>query len=133
MACGHRILLVDDFPDYLAAMECVMESWGCETRTATGPREALATVASWVPDVVVVDLGLPTIDVGLALIRDIRRIPASARIVIMAVTGYGREMDRRAAMNAGGDFFFLKPADLDELQAAVMTIDTHHRRVCRAR
>lgn len=133
MGTPHRVLVVDDFPDFVEALRYLLECWGCETTAAPNPGTALAAAAERIPDAMFVDLGLPTVDRGLALIRDIRRLPGGDTIVIMAVTGWGRELDRREALKAGCDFFFLKPPDLDQVHDALMTLDTHHRRGLHAR
>ena len=133
MATEHRILLVDDHADFVDALGYLLESWGCESTTATNPTAALAAVAERAPDAIMLDLGLPTLHQGIALIRDIRRLPGADRIVIMAITGHGRDVDRSAAASAGCDFFFLKPPDLDQVYDALRTLDTHHRRVSRVR
>jgi CheY-like chemotaxis protein len=64
---------------------------------------------------------LPAID-GLALARMLQAAPATRHATLMAMSGYGQEADRRAALAAGFDRYFVKPVDMDELAEALAGI-----------
>jgi CheY-like chemotaxis protein len=66
--------------------------------------------------VVLLDIGLPRLD-GYEVARRLRSEPAPGRPLLVALTGYGREDDRRQAQEAGFDHHLVKPADLEELHA----------------
>jgi CheY-like chemotaxis protein len=70
------------------------------------------------PQVVVLDIGLPGLD-GYQLARRLREQPNTRDILLIAVTGYGRDEDRAQAANAGFDCHFTKPADPVEIQGAI--------------
>jgi DNA-binding response OmpR family regulator len=120
----YRVVIVDDHRDCGEAFECLFEFWGCTTVMAATADSALAEMAERLPDALMADLGLPRLADGLALIRAARRLPGGESILILAVTGYGRDIDRRAAMDAGCDFFFVKPPDLDLVFEALRTIES---------
>lgn len=84
------------------------------------------------PDAVIVDLGLPSIEDGCALLRQIRQLPGGDAILILVVTGHGREADRRRALEAGGDLFFVKPPNLDKVREDLQIIGAHRERAIRA-
>jgi CheY-like chemotaxis protein len=74
-----------------------------------------AAVASLRPDVALLDIGLPGRD-GYELARQLRRSQNGQRILLIALTGYGQEEDRRRTLEAGFDYHLTKPADLAALQ-----------------
>jgi CheY-like chemotaxis protein len=72
---------------------------------------ALEAVERWRPQVVVSDLGLPRMD-GFELARRLRQMPAPDGALLIALSGYGRDEDRCAALEAGFDHHLVKPPDL---------------------
>jgi CheY-like chemotaxis protein len=88
---------------------------GHETRTAfTGP-DAVAAAAEFLPDVVLLDIGLPGMD-GYEVARQLRAMPALAGTFVVAMTGYGRDEDRALTEAAGFDRHMVKPVDLELLR-----------------
>jgi CheY-like chemotaxis protein len=79
-------------------------------------RSALARARSEPPDVCLLDIGLPDID-GNELARRLRAQPGGAGRVLVAVTGYGQEQDRKETAEAGFDHHFVKPVDGERLLA----------------
>jgi len=79
---------------------------------------ALDAARASVPDVMLVDIGLPGMD-GYEVVRRVRRDPALAQVVLVALTGYGREEDKAQAMAAGFDYHLVKPVNPDALHGLV--------------
>jgi CheY-like chemotaxis protein len=105
-----RVLVVDDNKDAAESLYLLLEQLGCEAVVAhTGPAGVEAARAK-PPDVVFLDIGLPGLD-GYEVARRLRAEAWGPRTVLVAVTGYGREEDRRKAEAAGFDMHFVKPAD----------------------
>ncbi|MBC7779206.1 MAG: response regulator [Proteobacteria bacterium] len=114
----RRILIVDDNHDAAMSITVLLQLAGYEVRTAGDGEQALASVETFVPDVVILDIGLPLID-GYEVARRLRRMPAMRDTVLIAVTGYGQKEDRRAASDAGFDCHLVKPADPATLLACI--------------
>ena len=117
-AAALRILVVDDNEDAAEAVAALLELEGHSVRTAASGRQALALLGEFAVDVAVLDIGLPDLD-GYQLARAIRADPRTAATRLVALTGYGREPDRESSRQAGFDRHLVKPADLDELLAAL--------------
>jgi CheY-like chemotaxis protein len=113
-----RVLVVDDNQDAAEALAAVLRVWGHEVELAYDGVGALDVAARWRPDVVVSDLGLPGMD-GYALAKRIRSGPAFGRTLLVALSGYAREGDRRRALEAGFDHHLVKPPDLQALAAVL--------------
>ena len=109
------MLIVDDNTDSARSLAVLQSRRGHETRTAfTGP-DAVAAAAEFLPEVVLLDIGLPGMD-GFEVARRLRAMPALAHAFIVAMTGYGSDEDRAQAQAAGFDQYLVKPADLDLLR-----------------
>lgn len=113
-----RVLIVDDNADVRESFGVVCEVWGHEVALAADGGEALALVAAFRPDVVLLDLGLPG-DLGGAQVARRIRDMEGGRVYLIALTGWTRAEDREAALGAGVDVVVLKPPDLDELRRMV--------------
>jgi signal transduction histidine kinase/HAMP domain-containing protein len=113
-----RILVVDDNDDAAQAIAVLLELEGHTVRTAPTARAALALFDDFVPDVAFLDIGLPDLS-GYELARAIRTDPRAARTRLVALTGYGREPDRRLSAQAGFERHLVKPAEIEDLLAAL--------------
>jgi CheY-like chemotaxis protein len=111
---GRRILIVDDNRDALESLATLMQMAGHTTRGAADGEAALAVAAEWRPQVVLLDLGLPRVD-GYEVGRRIRAEPWGREILLIALTGWGQEQDRRRSREAGFDSHLVKPLDLARL------------------
>lgn len=108
---ARRILIVDDNTDSAHSLAMLQSRRGHQTRVAfTGPT-AIEVAAEFLPEVVLLDLGLPGMD-GYAVARLLRRNPALAGVLLIAMTGYASPEDRLAAMEAGFDEHLVKPVDM---------------------
>ncbi|WP_051971337.1 ATP-binding protein [Massilia sp. 9096] len=109
-----RLLVVDDNVDAAATLGMLLEACGHEVAVEHESPRALERARSLRPDAALLDIGLPEMD-GNELARRLRLDPATSAIVLIAVTGYGQEQDRRNALEAGFDHHLVKPVDLDRL------------------
>ncbi len=110
-----RILIVDDNKDAAETMGLLQQLNGHVTRIAHAGPEALALATGFLPDVILLDIGLPGMD-GYEVARRIRSIPATKDAFLIALTGYGRDEDKNLAKAAGFDEHLAKPADLNLLK-----------------
>jgi PAS domain S-box-containing protein len=111
----RRILIVDDNTDSARSMAILQTRRGHVTRVAfTGP-DALAVAAEFLPEVVLLDIGLPGMD-GYEVARRLRTMPATTGALLIAMTGYASPEDLIAAKEAGFDKHLVKPVDLEVLR-----------------
>ena len=109
----QRILVIDDEPQILRALQTNLRGAGYEVETAETAEQALAAAALKPPDAVIVDLVLPDRS-GTEVCRELRRW-SSAPILVLSVVGEERE--KVAALDAGADDYVEKPFGIDELLA----------------
>ena len=96
-------------------LRTLLELEGYQVWVAEDGHQGLAAVHQCRPDVALIDVGIPGIN-GFELARQIRATDVGPKVRLIAVTGYGREEDRRAAQDAGFDDHFLKPINPAELR-----------------
>ena len=113
-ATPRRILVVDDNVDAASSLSALLELAGHATSMAHSGDEALHQVTVDVPDVVLLDIGLPGMN-GYEVARRLRDMPGLAGTRLIAITGYGQESDKRAASAAGFDTHLVKPVDFSLL------------------
>jgi CheY-like chemotaxis protein len=114
--CPRRILVVDDNRDSAESLARLLQMFNHEAQTAYDGPSALQAVDSFHPDVIVLDIGMPGMD-GYEVARRLRLQPRPARLLIIALTGYGTDADRQRCYEAGIDHHLTKPARLEALQA----------------
>lgn len=107
-----RVMVVDDNRDAADSMAVFLELAGLETTVQLDGPCALDAAAAWAPHVVLLDIGLPGLD-GYEVARRLRAAPGGAAALLIALTGYGQQDDRRRAHEAGFDVHLVKPADPD--------------------
>jgi CheY-like chemotaxis protein len=110
--------VADDNKDAAESMGMLLRLMGNEVRTVYDGEKAVAEAEEFRPDMVVLDIGMPKLD-GYAVARMIREQPWSSGMVLVALTGWGQEEDKRKAADAGFDRHFTKPIDPAELQRLV--------------
>jgi PAS domain S-box-containing protein len=117
----RRILVVDDNRDSAISLGMVLQLMGNEVRTAHDGLEAVRAAEVFRPDVLLLDIGLPKLN-GYEAARRIRGQPWGGGIVLIAVTGWGQEEDRRRSKEAGFNYHLVKPlepAALEQLLAGL--------------
>src|SRR5690348_3970095 len=114
----QRILVVDDNHDSARTMSLLVRKMGYDVETAFDGPEAIEKAAAFRPEVVLLDIGLPTLD-GYEAAQRIRELLASRPVTLIALTGWGQEEDRRRALEAGFDHHLTKPADPEILKRLV--------------
>jgi CheY-like chemotaxis protein len=111
-----RVLVVDDEIDTAETLAEVLETMGHTVRTAPDGTQALAAAADFAPEVVLLDLGLPGMD-GFEVARRLRAAEVGTlKAKIIAVTGYGQDVDKQNTERAGFDAHMVKPLKLAALE-----------------
>jgi PAS domain S-box-containing protein len=118
---ARRVLVVDDNDDSAETMATLVEMWGHEVRTAGDGSSALRVAAEQRPEVVLLDIGLPNVS-GFEVAAQIRALPGLAHAVLVAMTGYGQEEDRRRTREAGFAHHLTKPVRPDALREILSSL-----------
>lgn len=108
-----RVLVVDDNEDAANSLATLLEVMGYEVRTAYDGPEAIEAADEFLPAVALLDIGLPRLS-GYDIARHVRE-QRGKDVLLVAITGWGQEDDRRRAREAGFDHHFTKPADFEVL------------------
>ena len=111
---GRRILIADDNADALESLAALLSLNGHQVFRAPDGEAALRLVERLKPEIALLDIGMPRLD-GYEVARRIRMLEGSQGIMLVALTGWGQESDRRRAQEAGFDAHLTKPVDLDRL------------------
>jgi len=111
----RRILIADDNPNVLIGMKFWLEAMGYEVLTAGDGLEAVEAAASFRPEVMLLDIGMPGLN-GYDVCRRIRTEPWGRRILIIAVTGWGQDRDKELSREAGFDRHLVKPVNFELLE-----------------
>jgi signal transduction histidine kinase/ActR/RegA family two-component response regulator len=107
---ARRILVVDDNVDAAQSLAMLLDVCGHETRIAHDGPDAVDAAERWRPDVILLDIGLPRMN-GFEACRQIRQRPWSKDVVIIALTGWGQDVDRRRSQESGFDHHVVKPVE----------------------
>jgi CheY-like chemotaxis protein len=108
--------VIEDNVDAAESLGLLLELIGHPAEVALDGAAGLAAARRLPPDIVLCDIGLPGALDGYAVARAFRADPDLRAAFLIALTGYGREEDRRRALEAGFDTHLTKPADLDDLR-----------------
>lgn len=117
----RRVLIVDDNEDSANSLAMILKLGGHETASVYSSADALEQAATFKPDVVLLDIGLPGMD-GYEVARRMRELPGLRDIRLVAVTGYGRSDDRLRARDAGFDDHLTKPVEFAVLERTLAGI-----------
>lgn len=110
----ETVLLADDNPDVIWPLAQLLRRAGCTVWTADGGQQALKLAQAHHPGVVVLDIGMPDLS-GYDVATRIRALPGGRQILLVAVTGWGQDADRRKAIVAGFDAHLVKPILVEDL------------------
>jgi PAS domain S-box-containing protein len=121
----QRILVVDDNEDSAESVAVLLRTMGNEVHTAHDGLEAVGVTAALQPDVILMDIGLPKLS-GFEAASRIREQPGGSDIVLIALTGWGQEEDRRRSKEAGFDHHMTKPIDFTVLQELLAATKLSH-------
>jgi len=120
---GLRVLIVDDEEDARELVSVMLTKSGAAMKCASSSSEAIEIIASWRPDVLIADIGMPVED-GYGLIKRVRALPreSGGQTPALALTAYARTEDRVRALSAGYQVHLSKPVDRVELAAVVASL-----------
>jgi len=109
-----NILLVDDDPSIIIALEFLMKQQGYQVQIAENGQQALDMVENFIPNVILLDVMMPGMD-GFEVAKKIRANDALCNTQIIFLTAKGTKEDRRKGYKSGGEVYLIKPFDNDEL------------------
>ena len=116
-----RILVVDDNEDGADSLGQMLELLGNEVRVAHDGLAAIEAAEQFRPQAILLDIGMPKLD-GYAACRRIRKKPWGKDTVLIALTGWGQEEDRRRTHEAGFDYHLVKPVESDTLMEVLKEV-----------
>ena len=112
---SRRILIADDNIDALESLTEVLKLQGHEVFSASNGTLALECAARHLPEVALLDIGMPLLD-GYEVARRIRAQEWGKQVTLLAVTGWGQDADRQRSREAGFDMHLVKPVDVEKLR-----------------
>jgi two-component system CheB/CheR fusion protein len=118
-----RVLVVEDDQDTASSSAMVLRLYGHAAEVVPDGPSALQAVLASPPDVVFLDLALPKM-AGWQVAQQIRKLTIAKRPLLIALSGYGTESDRRRSEEAGIDLHFVKPVDPAELEHLLKRFQT---------
>jgi PAS domain S-box-containing protein len=118
---GLKILVVDDNMDAANSVAMLLRAAGHDARVAHDGTTALQAALEFLPRVAFLDIGMPGLD-GFEVAKWIRQEPSLKNTVLVALTGYGQEVDRQRSQDAGFDHHLTKPANFAKIQQVLTTI-----------
>ncbi|HVA48143.1 MAG TPA: response regulator [Pirellulales bacterium] len=116
-----RVLVVEDHPDTADFLSRYARLLGCEVRTACTGAQALETALEFLPQIVLLDIGLPDMD-GWEFARCLRRELEPVHPVLIAITAFRSQDDRIRSLEAGIDYHLNKPAFREELMRLLLEL-----------
>jgi two-component system, OmpR family, alkaline phosphatase synthesis response regulator PhoP len=115
---AHKILIADDEPNIVLSLEFLMKREGYEVRVAENGDDALAQLAEFMPDLVLLDVMLPRRN-GFEVCQQIRASPQSPDVKVVMLTAKGRDTEMQKGLALGADAYITKPFATKELVARV--------------
>lgn len=120
---GHRLLVVDDNHDAAISLAMLLRMLGHEVEVANDGRSALEMAPAIRPSVIFLDIGMPGMD-GYEVARRLRQRPDMKHVVLVALTGWGQQADRRRSKDAGFNHHLVKPAEAKAIQMLLAEVAT---------
>ncbi len=121
---SQRVLIIDDSPDLVESLRCLLEYYGCRVEVAHDGREGLRMAIERQHDVILIDIAMPGMT-GYEVARAIRST-LSYKVVLIAQTAYGTTDDRARAIASGFDVHLIKPAEPDRLIREIAAARSFH-------
>jgi len=115
---AQRVLIVDDEPNIVTALEFLLEKRGYQVKVAANGEDALAEVAAFRPDLVLLDVMMPKVS-GYEVCQRMRADPRWQGIKIVMLSAKGREVEVSKGMSLGADLYVTKPFSSAELVATI--------------
>ena len=109
-----KILLVDDEPNILVAIEFLLTKEGYQIQKAFDGQQAIEKVESFHPNIIILDVMMPGLD-GFEVARRVRHMDGNDDIKIIFLTAKGTTQDKMKGYSTGGEYYLIKPFDNDEL------------------
>jgi CheY-like chemotaxis protein len=122
-----KVLVVDDNRDGADSLAMMLRALGHQVRVEYDGQQGAALAALWHPDIALLDIGLPGIN-GYELARSLRDAAATRDTVLVAVTGWGQQEDRRRSAQAGFDHHLVKPVDPLHLRVLLTAVAERPKR-----
>lgn len=116
-----KVLIVDDSHVLRRLVEIALEPMGCEVHTASDAATAQDVIEAVIPDVVLLDVGLPDDD-GLSVLRWVRRNPRYDRVAVVIASGYSGPGEVYEAKEAGADAYLAKPFSPADVRSTVLSV-----------
>jgi DNA-binding response OmpR family regulator len=113
-----KILIVDDEPSIIVALQFLMEQNGYQTLVAFSGEEAMETITEYRPDLILLDIMLPVVD-GFEVCQRVRENPEWSNIRIVLVTALGSDVNVTKGLSLGADAYIIKPFSNAEILAKV--------------
>jgi PAS domain S-box-containing protein len=120
-SASKRILVVDDNQDAAESLTMLLRLLGHDVREAYDGQSALTVLGDFVPDLLLLDIGLPGMN-GYEVARQVRSRPGLQGVRLVALSGYGSEVDRKNSVAAGFDAHFIKPIEFSSIQTLLSTL-----------
>lgn len=111
----RRVLVADDNGESASSLAMLLDLMGHETATANDGLEALKVAETFQPEIALIDIGMPNLN-GYDTARRLREAPWGQHMLLVALTGWGQDEDRRRSQDAGFNVHLVKPVDIAEIE-----------------
>jgi DNA-binding response OmpR family regulator len=115
---AKRVLIADDEPNIVASLEFLMEQAGFEVKVAGNGQEALELVASFRPDLVLLDVMMPVKN-GYEVCQSLKSDPATRAVKVVMLSAKGRDVEVAKGLELGADAYVTKPFSTRDLVAQI--------------
>jgi DNA-binding response OmpR family regulator len=115
---AKRVLIADDEPNIVTSLEFLMEEAGMEVRIARDGREALDVAASFVPDLILLDVMMPVLN-GYEVCQRLKSDPKTRQVRVLMLSAKGRDVEIAKGLELGADAYMTKPFSTRALLARV--------------
>jgi CheY-like chemotaxis protein len=124
----ERILVVDDNRDAADSLAKLVRSFGHEVKAVYDGSQALEEVTAFEPDMALVDIGMPGLD-GYETVTELRHRRGNVHLIVVAVTAWTRDEDKRRAYESGFDLHVAKPMSVEKLAELLRLLDPRHGKI----